>query len=726
MLARVISLAVLAAVTIGFVVLVAALPKAAAIGAGIAIPAFALIAIFPVVGRHVLAVLCAAIVGLLVLVVLAVFIRWALETVGIDDRLPIPVGLGLALLVFFGVAFWYLHGPWLGPGAVNAGPAWFVIPTPVEWGWIASSAVAAVLAIVVILVPPYVVGKLRQKTPTGVAKEQGVVATIDALIVTDRPRAKASAAVTAELARSGQLAPYSHAREFEVRYSVGFATVDGGVRWTLAATDDEEKAVAALGEPDAEGVLPPAELEDADRIVLLVIDGTPPVVEDPATLPNVDGAEGEITRWRKVAQAAALAGTTTYALLETTKPGRLLDWKGSFIQRGTYVRRGGAVSLQGLRSQSVTDAAVRLAVAAPTAQEDYSLALTYRPILRFDTDELAPRPLSVEALFATKKVKQCNSQRAEGTKCGEIPNEGALKNGGTHLELPLPSPEDLQNLAKTERERQDRGDTGAALAPAPPESIIAPPPNTPPPAAPVGGAIGDGSAIYVHPVPVDTEDESLLYLDYWWYLPYNPAGSGDGAFCGPGFVIPGISCFDHISDWEGVTVILDRTTPGRKPALRFVQYAQHSGVVRYESAKLRAAWKDNDTAREILAKTPDSATRPIVFVASGTHASYPLPCTVKEKCEQVIGGAEENEHDGELPWAGNTAPTCGEDPCLKMLPTARGGRDPALWNAFKGPWGSRHCFLTYYCDSSSPPAAPGQQGRYNAPWANSGTFDPKG
>jgi len=100
---------------------------------------------------------------------------------------------------------------------------------------------------------------------------------------------------------------------------------------------------------------------------------------------------------------------------------------------------------------------------------------------------------------------------------------------------------------------------------------------------------------------------------------------------------------------------------------------------------------------------------------------YLLPCSDKPDCRQVIGGAEENEHDGEQPWAGNTTLACGTASCLQMLPTSRGGRDPALWNAFEGAWGTRNCFMTYYCDSSSPPAAPGGQGRCQRPWEHDGT-----
>jgi hypothetical protein len=53
---------------------------------------------------------------------------------------------------------------------------------------------------------------------------------------------------------------------------------------------------------------------------------------------------------------------------------------------------------------------------------------------------------------------------------------------------------------------------------------------------------------------------------------------------------------------------------------------------------------------------------------------------------------------------------------LQLLPARDDGRQPTLWNDFKGPWGERHCEFRYYCDSGPPPAAPGQQNRYKAPW----------
>jgi hypothetical protein len=727
--ARAITVVVVVAAIGGTIALVASVPPKIGIAIVVFVVVFTGLATVSSWGAHVLAAVCASLLALLAWVALAVVTRLVLDLLSIEGRLPIWLGLVLAVGVFFGVALWYLHGDWLGGGDAAEGEdrgeaRMLSIPSP-QWGWLGATIVAGVLAVLVVIAPPLIYG-LLQPEPQAVAKSQGVVSQIDVLIVSDRPREGAAADAPADTARSGQIAAFAHASAFDVRYSIGFATEDG-VRWTRTGESDEEAALAALRDPDAPPLTPPAPLNDADRVLLLVVDGTPPVVDDPTTLESVPAVRGEIARWRRVARAAAPSGTTTYALLETLRARRLREWKASFIERGTYVRRGGVASVQGLASRAVTDAAVRLTVAAPSAQEDFTLALRHRPILRFDDDEVAPRPLSIEDLFDSGKVEQCSSQRAGGTLCEPVLSSRNLENGGTHLELPVPTTDELQKLAGDDEARLDGTGTGGTPAEPVTEGPAAPPPATPPPALPPSESrpLGDGSAIYVHPVPADSEDVSLLYLDYWWFLPYNPAGSGSGAFCGPGLVIPGISCFDHVSDWEGVTVVLDRTTPGLEPKPVAVQYAQHSSVVRYDWAALQKAWQENDTTRAILEETADDAPRPIVFVASGTHAAYPLPCPVKANCRQVVGGAEENAHDGGMPWAGNTSLTCGTASCLKMLPTSRGGRDPALWNAFEGAWGTRNCFLTYYCDSSSPPAAPGRQGRYQRPWEHDATRRPQ-
>lgn len=702
---RAFTAAVFGLAVVGLVVLCLAVPKGIAVVVALGIVAFAVMASLPTLGARVLALLCAALLGLLALLTLAVIIRWGLDRLSIEGRLPIPVGLLIGFVAFAGVAFWYLVVDWTATFERSM-PDHFK-----DWPRRHALIAAPVLAVLIVLVPPRFLG---QEKPASVPKSQRVVAHIDALIVSDPPRpgeASAASAESLDVALRGGSPPYSHAAGFKVRYSVGFR--DGnGVRWTMNGTNDPAAAVKALTAPDAPDVAAPTPLNDADRVLVLLVDGTPGAVGDPADWDDLTGRAGEVTRWRRVAAAAAPAGTTSYALLETTSSTRLRDWRGQFIQPGTRVRRGAAVSIQGLGSRSVTDSAVRLAVAAPSAQEDFSLALRHRPILRFDSAESAPRPLAIDELFRDEKVQLCTDQRRGSTACERVTHAEHLKNGGTHLQLDVPRESALRALAQDDLKRLETVESAPSPAPSSP---VAPPPSTPPPAAEDARPVGDGSAIYVRAVPVDSEDARHLYLDYWWYLPYNPAGAGSGAFCGPGLLIPGISCFDHVSDWEGVTVVLERTKPGAEPTPIAVHYAQHASVVRYRWDDLEAAWS-GDRATNAMRATPESAARPLVFVADGTHAAYPMPCASKPKCRQPIGGAEENRHDGRLPWSGNDAVQCGTTSCLKMLPTSRGGRDPALWNGFEGPWGKRNCFMTYYCDSSSPPAAPGQQERYQEPW----------
>jgi hypothetical protein len=245
-------------------------------------------------------------------------------------------------------------------------------------------------------------------------------------------------------------------------------------------------------------------------------------------------------------------------------------------------------------------------------------------------------------------------------------------------------------------------------------AAAAPPEGTPPPSSAPDEPLGVGSAIYVHPVAVNNGAKRLLYLDYWWYLSDNPARSAGGALCGAGMVIPGATCQDHESDWEGVTVVVDRS--GAEPVVTAVQYAQHNRVNRYDWSALESYWRTHKLEKYVK-RVADPTGRPLAFIAEGTHASYPFPCG--GGCHQV--GAEglaklgENEHDGELEWSANNTSTCGPASCLLLLPTTGGGQQPALWNDFAGPWGKRHCRWRYYCDSGSPPESPGRQKRYRDP-----------
>jgi hypothetical protein len=107
-----------------------------------------------------------------------------------------------------------------------------------------------------------------------------------------------------------------------------------------------------------------------------------------------------------------------------------------------------------------------------------------------------------------------------------------------------------------------------------------------------------------------------------------------------------------------------------------------------------------------------------VFVARGTHASYPRRCGGND-CPQPNGALEENRYNGETGWRGNRDEDC--DPlCVAALPTRKAGREPARWNAYDGRWGTADCDFLFLCSSSEAPRAPGAQERYENPWCPNG------
>jgi hypothetical protein len=601
-------------------------------------------------------------------------------------HLWIPLGLVLAVAVFSAVAFFYLRHN--------------------GWNRLCSAIGAAVLAIGIVVVAPYAIGKWKEDTDP-VPKSERVASQLDVAIVSDGRRHRPPP----------QLPPNPTLEEFDVHYSVGYAAGEQ-VRWTLLDEPDSEKALRTLAEGDGAPVVPgaPAPRQGADTALLLLVDGTEPVVEDPAALKSLDGFDPrEVRRWRRVAAGAGAPAVPAFALLQTTDRRRLQRWR-------PFGRRESVVSAQALASQTATDAAVRLAVAAPTSQADFALAMAYRPILLFDRKETVPWPLSVDALFRGEKITLCHDEGVKSS-CDPEPLRHAyeLESPGTHLRLDIDS-KSLKGLA----ERELAAQRGEPAAPELPVGAGPPPAGTPPPsvAPPEAGAPpGAGSTIYVHPASSTRDERELLYLDYWWYLPQNPVGLGGGALCGAGFVIPGVTCQSHESDWEGLTVVVDRT--GERPRIEAVQYAQHDSVVRYEWEQLRKEWDGDPRVQALVEGIDDAGERPLVFVAAGTHAGYPTPCA--RGCQQVANsGLDEDQHRGNLGWVGNDTSACGSSSCLQMLPTRAGGRKPALWNAFEGPWGERHCWFTYYCDSGTPPSAPGQQKRYRHPARYSGYVDGAG
>lgn len=178
---------------------------------------------------------------------------------------------------------------------------------------------------------------------------------------------------------------------------------------------------------------------------------------------------------------------------------------------------------------------------------------------------------------------------------------------------------------------------------------------------------GAPTAIYAHV----TRGARRIAIDYWWFLRYNAFGFAS-----------------HEGDWEGVTVITDRA--GRR--VLAVHFAAHTTVWRYPAAVVQL-----------------DGRRVRVFVANGTHASYPRACL--RRCRQTDGLVSEARFDGRRAWAGNTAAGC-RSRCVRLLPVGADGV-PASWNAWRGRWG------VTTAPAAAAPLTPAFQRRYQHPFAAS-------
>ena len=79
---------------------------------------------------------------------------------------------------------------------------------------------------------------------------------------------------------------------------------------------------------DAKGAPPLTPPDDADRVLLLMVDGAPERLDNAAELPDVDPAdEEEIARWMRVADSVATEATPTFAILQSTVFERIDDWR---------------------------------------------------------------------------------------------------------------------------------------------------------------------------------------------------------------------------------------------------------------------------------------------------------------------------------------------------------------------------------------------------------------
>ena len=304
--------------------------------------------------------------------------------------------------------------------------------------------------------------------------------------------------------------------------------------------------------------------------------------------------------------------------------------------------------------------------------EDFLLAEQYRPHLKFDSEERF-RPLDVTKFIARKKPKLCTPRAFRPDRCDPITSAPLLHGKDGYLRL------GGEQRGGRDLPADDR--------------------NSP-------------QRMYYRV----TRSGDFVNIEYWWFFRYNVSPVLGDYMCLAGLSVAEGSCFDHQGDWEGVTVSLVNTE-GAGTQGGFVSYTGHGWPgYRYSWETLRG--------RQGIAQN----THPVVYVAFGSHASYPAPC--QRRCTQLdfrhnLVGFDirlpDGAHDGDVDWAANNALGffCG---CLEELPATFDGR-PVSWNAFRGQWGAPACtFVLKSCTRSLGPPSPAHQLRFSDPlmsvWAS--------
>lgn len=282
--------------------------------------------------------------------------------------------------------------------------------------------------------------------------------------------------------------------------------------------------------------------------------------------------------------------------------------------------------------------AVAAAARPASPADDLALALRFRPRLLFDAKERW-RPVDVDRFLAESGHLACPPVGAG--PCAPFASVAQLTPAVAYLDMRGTRgsgsdavPPDLARCAKTRPELRE--------------------------------CDGDGrSVIYAHVV----RRGARVAIDYWWFLRYNA-----------------YSLARHESDWEGVTVIVDRAAA----RVLEVHFAAHADVWRYDPGVPRIA---------------DGRVK--VFLANGDHAAYPRPCT--RLCRQSNPTLPEARFGGQRSWSGNGAAGCRRR-CVRLLPTDVAGA-PASWNAWDGRWGAPTS------PAFAPPRTPAFQRRYRDPFA---------
>ena len=335
----------------------------------------------------------------------------------------------------------------------------------------------------------------------------------------------------------------------------------------------------------------------------------------------------------------------------------------------------------------------------PDAAEASRLAHRYRPILMFDSDE-PWRPLELDQFFheSNRGARHHLCDRANLAAGCPIALVG-LNQFETNV-FGTANAQNGKNLAINIAGNARNGTDYSA-----PRSVEC---TREPPV--VDCDDGPRTAIYYNVLKAN----GSFYIDYWWFFRFNDFPGFESPQNCEGDFRPG--CGDHEGDWEGMTVV---TEPENPDEIKYVDYAAHNGTARWEPAHIEFGGEFD--------------TRPVAYIARGSHAAYPDPCfggppkigCLQAATTKVLGvkvRLPEGRHDGMRGWGRNAGGEDGECPpepgrdCLIPLPPPAAG-DGRTWNDFAGLWG-RVCSGGPDCPVMFGPRTPGLQARYKAPWCS--------
>lgn len=325
-------------------------------------------------------------------------------------------------------------------------------------------------------------------------------------------------------------------------------------------------------------------------------------------------------------------------------------------------------------------------------------ALRFRPQLFFDKDERW-RPLDVETFIKEGRHKRCVDRSQAGDRCDKAQTLADLfgcKKFNDRL-----GRDDNECFAASNGylDIQGNGQAGDYRGP---------------------GACGKGavwecedaktSKIQYHVV----EGDSGIYYDYWFFYRFNRWNPKHESH----------HIDDHEGDWEGVSVWTLKRAPLR---VFTVMFASHAFRTRYLRDTL-------DLNRDPGDKTGYNP-RVSVFVARGSHASYPTRCASEPCWQPAVSKLPsiakdriiyETPYGGQTPWALNPISKCKDRSCLQEIPSQRvpAVPDRGTIGAWPGRWGKS----TKYCglpgtNVGCGPRSPGSQTRYKRPWDT--THDPE-